>query len=112
MLEVAVFTVLQHQIDLLSTSEVLVELDDEGRGQGFQIGDLVLDLLLDVFGYLVDIDALDRDLDPLLVLAVEDLPGGPFSQRLGLKDTIISDLLDNLLLHGIYLCPIYRRYIN
>jgi hypothetical protein len=96
-LEIAVLAVLQHHVDVLSRSEIIIQFDDKRRLQCSQVFYLILDLFLDVFIYLLDIDALDCHLHPRIVLPVEDGSGCPGPQGMGFKDSVSSHLFDHLI---------------
>jgi len=81
-LEVAVLAILKHHVNVLPRSEIVVELDDEGRLQRGQIFNLVLNLLLNALIDLLYVDALDSHLNARVVLPVEHRPSCTGPQRM------------------------------
>ncbi len=65
-LEIAIVAVLEDEVEVLLVAEAVVEFDDEGRGQGLEVCDLVLYLLLDRFSNLIDADTFDGYVDSVL----------------------------------------------
>ena len=116
LLEVAVLAELQDDVEVLPASEAVVHFDDEGRGDGFEGGDLTFDLLLNMVGQLIDVDDFDSHLLAVLALPEVDRPAGPLPQRPRLPNPVIRYLFDlrllhntiiNLLLPPTYLTPNY-----
>lgn len=70
--KISIFAVLEYHVDMLSWAKVIVEFDDEGRGEGGEIFDLIFDLFFNGFGDFFYFYTFDCDLGAFFVLAVED----------------------------------------
>ena len=80
LLEITVLAELQNDVEVLSTSEAVIHLDNKGRGDGFEGSDLTFDLLLNMVGQFIDIDDFDSHLLPVLALPEIDRPACPLPQ--------------------------------
>jgi len=90
--EIAIITVLEHEIKVLLVSETVVELDYKRTRECLQVGDFVFDLFLDGFSDFVDTDTLDCNTDAILAHAIVDLTCGSLAQAYRFVDSVVRDL--------------------